>query len=135
MIDNNEDIIDSREIDERLQELEDDFLSWTEENADDIARAVTDVEDYENYDELVSLRALVEEGQDYGDWSYGTTLIRETYFTEYCRQMCEDNGEIPRDLPSYIASHIDWDGVAGEIMADIYMPLDYNGVNYYILCI
>src|SRR5574343_528083 len=72
----------------------------------------TDVEDLENlinfYDEL----------SQYGDFKYGETIIREDYLAEYCEELCKDIGEIPKDLPWYIANHIDWDGVAKEIAMD-----------------
>ena len=85
----------------------------------------TDVEDLENlinfYDEL----------SNYGDFKYGETIIRDDYWVEYCEQLCEEIGDIPEDLPRYIANHIDWKGVAEEIAMD-YTYVTYDGEDYYI---
>jgi hypothetical protein len=65
------------------------------------------------------------------DWTYGETLIRESYFTEYAEELCKEIGEIPKELPWYIANHIDWDGIADELKAD-YTEVDFDGVSYFI---
>lgn len=38
---------------------------------------------------------------------------------------------MPKELPWYIANHIDWDGVADELKAD-YTSIDYDGVTYWV---
>lgn len=120
-INNMMDVIDSRGIIERIEELEkliagestnEDFLEWCTE-----------------YDELTTLQ---EQCEDYiCDWEYGVCLIRYSYFTEYCRESLVDCGEFPKDLPWYIADHINWEGVARELSVD-YTEVDFNGVTYYV---
>lgn len=116
-IDNSMDVIDSRDIIERIEELEmileDDF------NDDTLAS------------EYKSLLALAEQCEGIDDWEYGASLIRDSYFTEYCRELVIDCGDIPANLPWYINRNIDWVGIAREIAMD-YTEVDFNGVTYFV---
>lgn len=114
-ITNSQDFIDSRDIIERI-----DYLESLDTNADDLEQ-----------EELRILNELTEQASSSPDWKYGETLIRDSYFTEYARETCEDIGDIPKDLPWYIEKHIDWDGVAKEIQMD-YTSVDFDGVDYWI---
>lgn len=112
-ITNEQDVIDSRDIIERIAELE-------------------DTEDDDEKAELEALKALEEEASGYSsDWEYGSQLIRDSYFAEYAEELCKDIGDLPKELPWYIANHIDWDGVAEEIKQD-YTMVDFNGVEYWV---
>lgn len=89
-----------------------------------------------NLDEFISLKELLNELKGYGgdeewrgDW-YPITLISEYEFSDYCRELLEDCGEIPTGLPWYIESNINWDGVADDIKID-YSEVEYNGLTYY----
>jgi len=62
-----------------------------------------------------------------GDW-YPATLIRDSYFTEYAREMLEDCGLVPREFPNYI--EIDWDATARNVRGD-YTRTDIAGVTYW----
>lgn len=59
------------------------------------------------------------------------TLISADYFTEYCEELCKEIGDFPKDLPWYIANHIDWDGVASDIKVD-YNEVTLDGEDYLI---
>ena len=61
-----------------------------------------------------------------GDW-YPITLIRRSYFVDYCRDLVSDIGDMPRKIPSYI--EIDWKGTADNLEAD-YSTVDFDGVEY-----
>ena len=74
---------------------------------------------------------MSDEASGSGDWAYGATLIRDSYFTEYAEELCKDIGAIPNELPWYIENHIDWAGVAREIQQD-YMSVDFDGVEYWV---
>ena len=136
-IDNSQDIIDSRDVTERIEELESELQDLESEIDDtnvETDQAKQDLKDWEeeNLEELEALQALAKEASGYApDWQYGEALIREDYFTEYCEDLCKDIGAIPSDLPWYIARHIDWDGVAREIKMD-YTEVDFDGVAYFI---
>lgn len=111
-ISNTENIIDSRDIIDRINYLE-------------------GTEDEEEQAELQALQALEEEAQASPDWQYGETLIQESYWEDYVRELIEDTGDIPKDLPPYIEAHIDWEGIAEDVAMD-YMMVNFDGEGYYI---
>lgn len=107
-ITNTEDVIDSRDIIERIKYLE-------------------DTEDEDEQAELKALEALAEEAGQYSEWAYGLVLIRESYWIEYVQELLEDIGDLPKDFPWYIV--IDWEETANNIKAD-YTTVDFDGVEY-----
>lgn len=116
-ITNDEDVIDSREIIERIAYLE----GFEDEDLDE-----------DEAEELKNLLALQNEAEGYSDdWQYGSTLIRESYFVEYCKEMLQDIGDLPKDLPWYIESNIDWEGVAEDLKVD-YTEVGFDGVSYFV---
>jgi len=116
-ITNYEDVIDSRDVIERI-----DYLQTFEES---------ELDESEN-EELKNLLSLQEEAEGYSeDWKYGSTLIRDSYFVEYAEELVRDIGDLPQDLPSYIENNIDWEGVADAIKED-YTNVDFDGVEYWI---
>jgi len=141
-IDNGQDIIDSRDVIARIEELEAELLDL-EETLDDLVTTFGEAEDKEEAaeaivewkesegEELKALKELAEEASGSPDWAYGEALVSENYWTEYCEGLCKDIGDLPQELPWYIENHIDWEGVAGEIKAD-YMEVDFDGVAYFI---
>ena len=136
---NSQDIIDSRDIIARIEELEEERQTLKDtieelEESEELNQAKQDLIDFDESEEgreLAILKALEEEASASPDWQYGETLIRESYFEEYCKDLCEDIGDIPKDLPWYIANHIDWEGVSHEIKMD-YITVDFDGVDYLI---
>ena len=118
-INNTDSTIDSRDVIERIEELEDLIEDEKEEDFK------------EEIEELKTLKDLAEQGEVYSDWIHGAILIDEDYFTEYAEQLCKDIGEIPQELPWYIAENINWEGVADEIKVD-YSCINFNGQDYWI---
>jgi hypothetical protein len=144
-ISNSDDVIDSRNIIERIEELEeqksefilnesvfaDDNPSWGE-LADAQGEAEKKWDNTEEGEELEALTALQDELEGYApDWKYGTTLIRDSYFEEYCKELVKDIGDLPNNLPSYIESNINWDGVADDLKVD-YTSAEWDGVTYWV---
>ena len=128
-IDKYEDTIDSRDIDERINELEieRDVYVETHDSADVMKWALEYPDDV---DELHYLTKLRDEAKDYcPDWDYGATLIRYSYFEEYAQQMCEDIGDIPREMNSYIV--IDWETTAENLKVD-YTEVEFDGIPYLV---
>lgn len=150
-ISNSDDVIDSRDVIARIAELEGERdgaenvcpncdavgevdgeecadcegkgylpagpLAWAEENPDDAA-------------ELAALTALAEEASGYApDWSYGETLVRDSYFTEYAMEMLSDIGDLPKEIPHYIV--IDEEATARNIQMD-YTAVEFDGVTYWV---
>lgn len=62
-----------------------------------------------------------------GDW-YPVTLISERTFEDHVRELLEDCGTIPRDLPWFVA--IDWETTAQHVQGD-YTPVEIDGVTYW----
>jgi hypothetical protein len=106
-----DDVIDSRDIIARIEEL----------------RALDPFTD-DDLNELQSLEKLAAEGETLDDWEHGLTLIRDSYFTDHTREMLEDCGYIPKDLPSWI--EIDFKATARNVQID-YTPLDFAGRTYW----
>ena len=113
-ISNFDDVIDSRDIIERIEELETD-----------------DERDEADNEELKTLRELAKEGEDYSeDWNYGSTLIRDSYFETYAEELATDCCEMPsgNNWPMYC---IDWEWAARELQMD-YTSITFDGVDYWI---
>lgn len=141
-------ILDTRDLQDRLDELQklkealedartdvDELLAIdasekTETWESDLSEARDTLEQAETefssdeQDELTELEALSEE---VSEWSSGNQLIPEDDFEDYCKELCEDIGDIPRDFPSYIV--IDWESTAQNLKAD-YSEIEYQGTTY-----
>ena len=144
-ISNTDNIIDSRDVIARFEELEgerdalqeavDEAREALEEGEKlDLFDAEKELDEWnsENEEEYEALKSLCEDGESYAsDWSFGATLIHEDYFTDYAEQLCRDIGDIPNDLPDYIACNIDWDGVAQDLKVD-YTEIDFDGQTYLV---
>lgn len=118
-ITNSEDMIDSRDVIERIGDLvcimEDDDAT-----ADEIQ-------------ELHHLEALQEEAKPYAeDWEYGESLIRGSYFTHYAQELANDIGCIDDEhMQNWPFTCIDWDRAARELQMD-YTEVEFDGVAYFI---
>ena len=133
-IDNNQDILDSRDIITRLEELDDEIEGMYEglsenDKLDLSAPIFTEIDNLE--DERQSLRDLIEEASSSPDWSYGETLIRDSYFKIYAQELAESCGMI-NDTSSWPCRHIDWEQAADELQID-YTCVDFDGVCYWVL--
>lgn len=116
-IDNTQEVIDSRDIIERVEELE----------------QTIDIEDVDiaEAEELEILKDVIDQAYSCEDCWTAETLIREDYFTEYCEIQVIDFGDIPESCPSYIKDNIDWKGVASDLKQD-YVEIDFNGTAYFM---
>lgn len=110
-----QDLIDSRDVLARIAELEADEATLDDDEAA----------------ELASLRDLADQGETATeDWTYGATLVRDSYFVEYAEEFAEDIGAIDRDAqwPFYC---IDWDRAAADLKVD-FTPVTFGGVTYWV---
>jgi hypothetical protein len=117
------DIIDVRDIIARFEQLEAISHEFCDEGNDADAWA-----------ELNTLQAILAKLVGYGgdeqwrgDW-YPVTLIQDKYFEDHARELLDDCGLIPKDLPHYIA--IDWETTAQNIQVD-YTPVEIDGLTYW----
>jgi hypothetical protein len=141
-ISNSQDVIDSRDIIARIKELESDLESAydeaTEAYQDGAKLTFDDWLDHEITEECAddakeyqNLKALQEEAAGYSeDWKDGSTLIRDSYFEDYAREMAEDIGAIGKDL-QWPLMHIDWEAAADALKQD-YTSVDFDGVEYWV---
>ncbi len=162
-ISNTDDVIDSRDVIARIEELEEERAALAETLEEAEAEMVEAVEDNNGEDadedteadsvaaekaagdalqqlaewdasdeaeELATLKKFADEAEGYAeDWRHGSTLVRESYFGEYCKDLCEDIGDLPKGLPGYIV--IDWDATAHNLKAD-YTEAEFDGVTYLV---
>lgn len=149
---NTDDVIDSRDVIARIEELESERADLaeavseaetdvneaaTEDDAEDAqtahADAVTALATWHESDEgqeLNTLKALADQCEGYGDWDYGETLIRESYFQSYAQELAEDCGMISKDL-AWPCTCIDWGQACRELKMD-YTEVDFDGVSYFM---
>lgn len=101
-ITNSEDVIDSREIIARIDELEEIKMAADQnEDGADGNPTYNDEWDDELADELAALKILAKEAQDYSsDWRHGEQLIRRSYFVDYISDLISDCYELPKELTS-----------------------------------
>lgn len=125
-IDLTSDIIDTRDIIERIEELE----ASIEDGA-----AETPEQERAEAEELNTLLTVMEELKDNGDdeqWRgdwYPLTLIRDSYFRDYAEELAVDCGMV-NSQASWPNNCIDWDQAARELKYD-YTSISVDGVTYY----
>lgn len=141
--------LDSRDLQERLDELEslkadvdaaqstvDGLMTSDHEAADpdfdeklDDARTELDTAcEAFGETEQAELDELLALADEIPEWKHGAQLIPVDDFEDYCRELCEDIGDVPRNMPSYIV--IDWTATARNLLAD-YSECEYQGNSYY----
>ena len=145
-ISNTDNTIDSRDVIARIEELEaeeSELQQEIDEKEDQYTpeeltknpapvivakEALKEWRESEEGQELIALKVLAEQGEDYApDWKYGAQLIHEDYFEEAMDELLEECGDIPRDLPSYLTITVDYDALEQD-----YTELDFDGQTYYI---
>jgi hypothetical protein len=118
-VDKYQDILDSRDVDSRIEELEAERDAAAEAGAD-----------FVDCQELAALVAFRDEAEGYcSDWQYGVTLIRDSFFKDYAQELAEEVGAIERDV-KWPYTCIDWDQAARELQTD-YSSAELDGVNYW----
>ena len=134
---NTHDIIDSRDVIARIEELQDELADLQSEAYDDTNAAASEakqaLEEWQDEygEELQSLEALAKESANYApDWEYGEALIRDSYFEEYAEELASDIGAINRES-NWPNNHIDWEAAARELQQD-YTCVEFDGVSYWV---
>lgn len=114
------DLIDSRDIRERIEELEDVIPTY---------EATGGLNADPERHELAALRDLWD--QLHHEREHGLSLVRDSYFTEHVE---EEGTELflsdgQADNPLY--SYIDWERWARDLQSDYY-DVDFGGVTYWV---
>jgi len=129
-LDNTQDILDVRDIIERVEHLRE----LRQPGPVDLGEDDNDQDQDVLFAELATLESLLSELKGYGgdhDWEgdwYPVTLVRDSYFVEYAQELVEECFEMPKDLPSFI--EIDWKATARNIRVD-YGSVEFDGVTYW----
>jgi hypothetical protein len=111
---NTDDVIDSRDVIEAIDELG--------------SFGTLDDEDRERLKALVALEA---EAEGYApDWQDGAGLIRDSYFETYAQELADDIGAIDPKA-SWPLDCIDWSRAARELKMD-YTAVEFDGVTYWV---
>jgi len=137
-IENTEDIIDSRDVIARIEELENERDDYTAPNKDGYQTMIGAdwaADNPEDAAELKAIKELAQEAEDSPDWIHGETLIRRSYFVDYISELIHDCFELPKEMNSgrwpYRHMTIDYEAAANEAEQD-YMSVDFDGVEYLI---
>lgn len=147
---NADDLIDIRDVIARIEELEEtknEFILNESSIPEDESPSWGEVIENKNETEfkwnetdggieLKQLTEFMEEFKGYGgdeqykgDW-YPITLIRDSYWQEFCEDLVRDIGDLPNELPNYIKSNINWADVAEDLQVD-YTSGEFDGVTYW----
>lgn len=113
IVSNTDDIIDSRDVIARIEELEG-----------------IEAPDDADTEELRVLKALADEGEGCANWRHGETLIRVDYFEQYARELAEDVDAVNNDA-TWPNNCIDWERAASELQQD-YTSIEFDGVTYWM---
>lgn len=123
----NPDRIDSREVEERIEELIAEFIDATDTDpVEDMS-----VDDWSaglNGSDAEELAALIEFRDDASsapDWVYGAQFIHDSEFADYVEELLEEE---VGNLPDWLV--IDWEETARNIQSD-YTDYDFRGETYW----
>ncbi len=114
-----DDVLDSRDIQERIDELADMLADVEDEDRADYA---DEIDELRIWDEL-------KKATDGAGWEYGIVLIRDSYFRQYSQDLAEDIGAIDRNA-NWPLTHIDWAGAADDLRVD-YTGVEIDGADYW----
>lgn len=134
-IDLTADMLDVRDLIARVEELQDEIVTFSEDEDDERRARAWGEANPEDAQELAALTTILEELKGYGgdeqwrgDW-YPVLLIRDSYFKEYARQLAEEIGEYDPQA-QWPLNCVDWERAARELQID-YSTVEINGVTYW----
>ena len=135
-LDNTNEVIDSRDVIARIEELENEQSDLVQQLSDgEITEAEMVAFDEDKGRELDALRELAAEVESSPDWIHGEQLIRASYFVQYITELIDDCYDLPKELTSgdwpYRHITIDFEAAAKEAEQD-YNSVDFDGVEYLI---
>jgi hypothetical protein len=94
---------------------------------------VTDRDEFEDCaDEFALLEALIVDLNDCcSGWADGESLIRDSYFKDYARELHEDTADpdVAKIMDQWPYHHIDWDDAADELRQD-YTAVEIPGGHF-----
>lgn len=138
-----DDIIDSRDVIERIRQLEDerdyikDQLDEVEQTEPiDVEKKLKLEQELKDFDEdedlggqLRKLKKLESECENEGDWKYGMTLIADHYFEQHARNEAEELCDM-KQASEWPLNCIDWERAARELQHD-YSSVEFGETTYW----
>jgi hypothetical protein len=127
-LDGTDEFFDSRDVIERIEELTAEWNDATEHDSEEFHMSEDDWAvglGEGGAAEIVALLAF--RGQFGSEFEDGITFILESDFENYARDLLQDIGELPRDIPDYIV--IDWEATADNLSVD-YSEVEFRGETY-----
>lgn len=129
-----DDVLDSRDVIDRIDELSDEITYLTEalddeDYTDEANRREDRLQLEENEEELKILQDFANECEDYSsDWKHGAQLINENYFIDYARDFVEEcySGDT---MPSWV--EVDWEATADNMRID-YAEIQFEDEVYLV---
>jgi hypothetical protein len=119
-----DDIIDPRDIVERVKELEEELAealeSWEDDEDEFDAYYAEEIKERKQWTTLLS---------DISDPEDGEALILDSYFQEYARDLASDLGMMD-DVIRWPFTCIDWEWAARELKHD-YSAVEIDGYTYW----
>lgn len=114
----NDDLIDSRDVVEAVEELQSEKEAYPDE--------------FEDQDTLDELEEFLQEIRDYAGESPedGVTVIRGSYFVTYAMELAEDIGAVGNDF-EWPLGYIDWEAAADALQND-YSSVEFAEVEYWV---
>lgn len=145
-ISNSDDIIDSRDVESRIDDLNDELKDGYKEYCGDVDEDESPLsfndwlaaqEDGPSHaiqthsDEAEEYRLLNELRDDVGhpEWASGLALINDDHFTEYAKQLADDIGAVNSEA-HWPSNCIDWEQAARELQVD-YSSVEFDGTTYH----
>ena len=124
-ITNSDDVFDSRDVLERIKELE----SELDELLEDYPEEQESIDEIQ--EELDLMYSIRNEWYSEESFKYGVIFVRDDYFEDYAREFAWDIG-LTSDLESieWPFNCIDWEEAAEELKID-YTCIDFDGVTYW----
>lgn len=114
-----DDMIDSRNVNERFDEL-----SYADDH---------DFIDDDEKAELKALAGLMLIGIDMEEWDSGVVLVHSTYFVDYVKSLKEETEpEVFDAMPDWVKANLDWDGIAEDMRSD-FTVIEWQGETFYTM--
>ena len=131
---NNLEQFDSRDMNDRINNLEEEIEEIEYEIEDDVFESEEEKNSLQSYlneitEEFDTLNSVKEEWGHDPSFEDGILFVREDCFSDYTETLVYDY-VIYDELPCWISAHIDWQAVADEILVD-YQSIELNGTTYY----
>lgn len=135
--DSGSDVIDSRDVVRRTEIFREAVAAMgidpdavnPELNVDGIDELSED--DIATVEEYAKLKELDDAGSNSADdWQFGETLIRDSYFKDYARELADDIGATNSES-TWPNNYIDWDAAADALQQD-YTSIEFDGVTFWV---